>query len=129
VPRTHARDALGARIKDAFEQARAGAFANEGGLAALFGWLQTEKANGMLPALLRKALEQALEGMVAAREIRVRRVPAVENDGSESIYFTIPTGGDAPPLLQITFERDHAPTQEEFDLLAEAAVRAADLLQ
>ena len=63
------------------------------------------------------------------REIRIRAIPVVENDGSESIYFTIPTAASTHPILQATFEPQQPPSKEDFDILQAAATFAADLFK
>ena len=77
---------------------------------------------------IRQAFEEGLTRFIVAREIRIRRVPVAESDGSESIFFTVPTGDQSEPILQATFEPDHAPRKDEFELLEAAATLAADVL-
>ena len=59
--------------------------------------------------------------MVTAREVRLRDVPVVENDGRESVYFTIPTSDATPAILQVTFNANDQPSAADFELLTAAA--------
>ena len=64
----------------------------------------------------------------SARDIQIRTTPAPCHDG-ETVYFTVPTGSDAQPVLQVTFEPDYQPAREELSLLKAAASVAAVVLQ
>jgi hypothetical protein len=77
---------------------------------------------------LRRLFEEALHRLVRVREVRLRDVPMVANDGTESVYFTVPIDADRQPILQATFEPGYAPRQDEFEILEAAAHLAADLL-
>jgi hypothetical protein len=66
--------------------------------------------------------------LVRARAIRILAAPLVQDDGSESIYFTVPSGFAPQPILQATFEPDHAPSRDDFEMLEAAAVVAAQIL-
>ncbi len=81
------------------------------------------------PAGVRTALERAVRQAVTARNIQIRDVPIVPNDGSESIYFTVPTGTASPTILQAMFVPGYEPTELEFRLLKAAAGLAAVVLQ
>jgi hypothetical protein len=75
---------------------------------------------------LRTVLERSVRRVVVtARDIQVRDVPAESNGGSESIYFTIPTGVGAQPVLQAMFAPGSEPTDLDFRLLKAAAGFAA----
>ena len=97
-------------------------------LADLVARVQDEADRGANPAVLRSAFELGVQQLVTAREIRIRDVPVVTNDGSESIYFTVPTRPDSIKILQATFEPHYRPQAEEFEVLKAAAVAAADVL-
>jgi hypothetical protein len=77
---------------------------------------------------LRSTFETGVLNLITAREVRLRDVPVVENDGRESIYFTVPTLDGARAVLQVTFNANDAPGLEDFDVLTAAARAAARLL-
>ena len=76
-----------------------------------------------------QTLEEGLRALLSAREVRIRRKAEPARDGSDSIYLTIPTGERSPAVLQVTFERNYEPAEEEFRLLKAAAAAAAVILQ
>ena len=80
------------------------------------------------PAELRAEFEAGVLALVTAREVRLRDVPVVENDGRESVYFTIPTSDATPAVLQVTFNANDQPSAEDFDVLTAAAEVAAGIL-
>jgi hypothetical protein len=90
--------------------------------------VKEEAAAGASPAELRAEFEAGVHDLVTAREIRIRQTPVVENDGRDSIYFTIPTAGRSPAILQVTFEPNYRPCPEEFAALRAASIAAADIL-
>jgi hypothetical protein len=85
-------------------------------------------ASGTPQAELRSTFETGVLNLITAREVRLRDVPVVENDGRESIYFTVPTLDGARAVLQVTFNANDAPGLEDFDVLTAAARAAARLL-
>ncbi len=104
----------------------------EGPLAVLsdvMARVKAEAGRGAAPSELRTVFEQGIQQLVTAREIRVRDVPVVKNDGSDSIYFTVPTPDQSQAVLQATFEPNYMPRLEEFELLRAAAKMAAEILQ
>ena len=98
------------------------------GLADLMAQLTREAERGTAPATLQRAFEKGIQQLVAARQIRLCDAPVVEDDGTESVYFTVPTGGSSPPILQVTFEPHHELEKEELELLEAAARFAASLV-
>lgn len=86
-------------------------------------------AGGASPLDLRLEFEAGVHELVNAREIRLRETPVVENDGSDSVYFTIPTHNNSPAVLQATFEPRCQPCLEEFEALKAASVAAAEVLE
>jgi hypothetical protein len=86
---------------------------------------QTEFAHG---AHARMLFEEGLRQLVPARDIQIRTTPAACHDG-ETVYFTVPTGNESQPVLQVTFEPDYQPAHEELNLLKAAASVAAVVLQ
>lgn len=80
-------------------------------------------------ASVRAALERAVRQAVRARNIQIRDLPVVPNDGSESVYFTVPMGAASPTILQAMFAPGYEPTDLEFRLLKAAAGLAAVVLQ
>jgi len=99
-----------------------------GRLAELVAAVRERSACGAHPADLRAEFEAGVLGLVTAREVRIRDVPVVENDGRESVYFTIPAPDTSPAVLQVTFELDYQPGPEEFDALEAASAAAATVL-
>jgi hypothetical protein len=83
---------------------------------------------GANPVDLRTEFEAGVHELVTAREVRLRETPVVENDGRDSIYFTIPSHDGAPAILQVTFEPNYRPGPEEFAALRAASVAAADVV-
>jgi CheY-like chemotaxis protein len=87
-----------------------------------------EAAGGGQSAEARALFEQGLRELVPAREIQLRSVPAPGETG-ESVYFTVPTDEASQPILQVTFEPDYEPGEEEMSLLKAAASVAATMLK
>jgi hypothetical protein len=85
-------------------------------------------ACGIAQTELRAAFENGVLDLITAHDVRLRDVPFVENDGRESIYFTIPTGDGSRAVLQVTFNTDDAPGLEDFDVLTAAVQAAAHVL-
>jgi hypothetical protein len=77
---------------------------------------------------LRATFESGVLELITAREVRLRDVPVVENDGRESVYFTVPTLDDAPAVLQVTFNPGDEPGLDDFAVLTAAAEAAATVL-
>jgi len=90
-------------------------------LAELVAAVETRAKNGASAAELRGEFESGVLKMVTAREVRLRDVPVVENDGRESVYFTIPTSDATPAILQGTFNANDQPSAADFELLTAAA--------
>jgi CheY-like chemotaxis protein len=82
---------------------------------------------GSRPADLRIEFEAGVMKLVTARDVRLRDVPMVENNGCDSVYFSI-AGATGPAVLQATFEPGYQPTAEEFAALKAAAVAAKDVV-
>jgi len=78
---------------------------------------------------LRTRFEQGLRKLVPARDIQIRDVPVRPGDGTESIYFTVPSGLGSGAILQATFEADCHLAELEFRLLKSAAALAAVVLE
>jgi CheY-like chemotaxis protein len=97
-------------------------------LADLVAAVEERAASGAHPAQLRAQFETGILDLITAREVRIRDEPVVENDGRESIYFTIPTSDASCAVLQVTFETNDQPSAEEFELLTAAATAAAQVL-
>jgi len=97
-------------------------------LDSLVAEIKARAASGAPQAELRGMFESGVLDLVTAREVRLREVPIVENDGCESIYFTVPTADGSRAVLQVTFNPDDAPTLDEFDVLTAAARAAATVL-
>jgi CheY-like chemotaxis protein len=82
---------------------------------------------GSRPADLRIEFEAGVMKLVTARDVRLRDVPMVENNGCDSVYFTI-AGANGPAVLQATFEAGYQPTADEFAALKAAAVAAGKVV-
>jgi CheY-like chemotaxis protein len=74
------------------------------------------------------AFEVELRRVFSVRDVQIRRTPVVVDPGAESVYFTVPTGSDAPPILQVIFDQGHAPSEMEFRALKAAANLAAAVI-
>jgi CheY-like chemotaxis protein len=97
-------------------------------LAELVSTLEAHAEHGASPAELRAEFEAGILSMVTARDIRLRDVPVVENDGRESVYFTVPSADGSPAVLQVTFNANDEPSAEDFEVLTAAAEIAAAVL-
>ena len=78
---------------------------------------------GSRAADLRIEFEVGVMKLLTARDVRLRDVPVVEDNGCDSIYFTV-AGSTIPAVLQATFEPGYQPTADEFAALKAAAVAA-----
>jgi CheY-like chemotaxis protein len=94
----------------------------------LIASVQQRAAHGATPSELRATFEAGVLELITAREVRLRDVPVVENDGRESVYFTVPTLDDAPAVLQVTFNPGDEPGLDDFAVLTAAAEAAATVL-
>ena len=99
-------------------------------LADLVDMVHESAASGTPQAELRATFEAGVLELITAHDVRLRDVPLVQDDGRESIYFTIPTPDDSDAVLQVTFNAHHEPNADDFALLiaaAEAASRVVPL--
>ncbi len=78
---------------------------------------------------LRISFENELRRILQVRDIQLREKPVIAERGAESVYFTVPHGSGARPILQATFEPNYAPTAMDFRLLKAAASLAAVVLE
>ncbi|HEY1306994.1 MAG TPA: hypothetical protein VGF24_25745 [Vicinamibacterales bacterium] len=92
-------------------------------LAGLVDLVHEKAARGADPQALRAEFEAGIMKLVGRSEVRLRDVPVAENDGRESVYFTIAGGESA--VLQVTFAPGYQPRLVEFDALKAAAVAAS----
>jgi hypothetical protein len=90
--------------------------------------VQQRADRGASAAELRMTFETGVLDLISAGEVRLRDVPVVENDGRDSVYFTIPTRDGSAAVLQVTFNPNDAPGAEDFDVLTAATVAAAMVL-
>jgi CheY-like chemotaxis protein len=90
--------------------------------------VKANAACGIPRAELRAAFENGVLDLITAREVRLRDVPVAENDGCESIYFTVPALDGSRAVLQVTFNAIDTPGLEDFDVLTAAARSAATIL-
>jgi len=96
-------------------------------LAELVDLVHEKATQGALPEALRSDFEAGVMELVSKGEVRLRDVPVVENDGRESVYFTIATS-DESAVLQVTFDPDYQPRPEEFEALKAAAIAASKVV-
>ena len=89
----------------------------------------SEADRGSDAAALRAAFEQELRQLLPVRDIQICQKPVIAERGAESIYFTVPHGSGAQPILQAIFDPDYAPTAMDFRLLKAAASQAAVVLE
>jgi hypothetical protein len=108
---------------------RPGASATPKALADLLAHVLDDLGSGPEPVALRTKFEQGLRTLVPVRDIQIRDVPAGPQDGTESIYFTVPSGIGSRAILQATFEPDYNLAESEFRLLRAAAALAAVVLE
>lgn len=108
---------------------RAGASSAPKALADLFAQVLGELDRDPQPAALRTKFEEGLRKLVPARDIQIRDVPAGPEEGTESIYFTVPSAIGSPAILQATFEPDCNLAESEFRVLRSAAALAAVVLE
>lgn len=80
-------------------------------------------------ATLRARFEQELRRLLPVRDIQIRQTPVITNEGTESIYFTVPRASGSRPILQAIFEPDYQPSAMEFRVLKAAASVAAVVLE
>jgi PilZ domain len=78
---------------------------------------------GSRAADLRIEFEAGVKKLLTARDVRLRDVPVAEDNGCDSVYFTL-AGSAMPAILQATFEPGYQPTADEFAALKAAAVAA-----
>jgi hypothetical protein len=78
---------------------------------------------------LRTRFEQELRRLLPVREIKIRQMPVIPVDRTESVYFTVPRASGARPILQAVFEPDYEPSAMEFRLMKAAAGVAAVILE
>lgn len=97
-------------------------------LADLVRTVQQRAACGTSRAELRAEFEAGVLELITAHDVRLRDVPLVQDDGRESIYFTIPTSDDSEAVLQVTFNAHDEPSTEDFNLLIAAAAAAEKVL-
>jgi CheY-like chemotaxis protein len=97
-------------------------------LASLVAAVKANAASGMPQVELRAAFEHGVLDLITAHDVRLRDVPVVENDGRESIYFTVPALEESRAVLQVTFNANDAPRLADFDVLTAAARAAAEIL-
>ncbi len=78
---------------------------------------------------MRARFEQELGRLLSVREIRLRRLPVIPNERTESVYFTVPRASGSRPILQAVFEPDYQPSAMEFRILKAAVGVAAVILE
>lgn len=133
-------DAVGVRYRVAAAFARdvdilglepesAAASVGPAALADLLARVLGEVNHGSGSVAPRARFEQGLRRLLPVRDIQFRLTPIIPNEGSESIYFTVPRVFGPRPILQAIFEPDYQPSEMEFRLLKAAASLAAVVLE
>jgi CheY-like chemotaxis protein len=100
-----------------------------GALAELLARALQEVDAESTPSKARRTFEHGLRRLLSAVDVQIRQSPVISAQGSESVYFTIPSRGTHAAILQATFESDRPPTPGEFKLLKAAATLAAVVLE
>ena len=95
-------------------------------LAELLMKVTSELGRCQHPEALRAIFELGLQQLVSARDVRILPAPTPAMDGSEGVYFSVPSSN---AVLQATFAPDYQPAEEEFRLLKAAAMIAGAVLQ
>jgi CheY-like chemotaxis protein len=72
---------------------------------------------------------RGLRGLVAARDVLIRRTPMAPGADCESIYFRVKGDERSGTILQVLFDRNRALTATEFRLLKAAAGLTAAVLE
>ncbi|MGH9311597.1 MAG: PilZ domain-containing protein [Vicinamibacterales bacterium] len=98
-------------------------------LADLLSRVLAEVDCGSGSATLRARFEQELRRLLPVRDIQIRQTPVITNEGTESIYFTVPRASGSRPILQAIFEPNYQPSAMEFRVLKAAASVAAVVLE
>jgi len=110
-------------------KSQASSLATPKALADLLVKVASEVGRCRHPEVLRSVYELGLQQLVSAREVRILTAPTPPADGTEAVYFRIPTEDSSLTVLQATFESDYEPAEEEFRLLKAAALVAGAVLQ
>ena len=97
-------------------------------LAELLVRVTKEIGRSQDASVVRTMFEQGLQRLLAAPEIRIRRVPIPPPIGHESVYFTIPDERGSGTVLQVTFEQDYEVSADELKVLRAAAAAASVVL-
>jgi hypothetical protein len=98
-------------------------------LADLLNHVLSDLGQAGNPGYLRSKFEQELRKLVSARDIQLHEAVAMPRNGSESVYFTVPSAFGSRAILQATFEAGREPLETEFRLLKSAATLAAVVLE
>jgi CheY-like chemotaxis protein len=98
-------------------------------LADLFARVLREVDQGFDAAALRSSFEQGLRRLLPVQAVQIRETPIIPSEGSESVYFTVPSTSGSQSILQAIFEPDYQPSALEFRLLKAAASLAAAVLE
>jgi hypothetical protein len=81
------------------------------------------------PDAVRARFEQELRELLPLRDAQIRKTPVIASQETDSIYFAVPTGSGASPILQATFDPNYRPSPMEYRLLKAAASLAAVVLE
>lgn len=111
------------------EPQSAAAFLMPTALADLLACVLREVDHRSGSAAVRARFEQGLRRLLPVRDIQVRQAPAIPNNGSESVYFTVPGASGSRPILQAIFEPNYQPSAMDFRFLKAGASLAAVVLE
>jgi hypothetical protein len=98
-------------------------------LADLFARVLQEVEAGSAPTKVRTVFEHGLRRLFSAVDLQIRQSPVVSENGTESVYFTIPVRGRRGAILQAIFESNRPPALNEFKMLKAAATLASAVLE
>jgi hypothetical protein len=91
--------------------------------------LANEIQRGRDAATLRRRIKDGLTRLAGARDVEIRREPVPPPQDCESFCFTLADSADRRSILQVTFDRDHAPSETDFKILQAGASLATMLAQ
>jgi hypothetical protein len=98
-------------------------------LAGVLAEVTGELARGAQPGAIRRTFERSLEQLLPAREIRLCDDAETVVSYGDSISIPVPGDVHGRAVLQVTFEPNYAPNDEESKLMKAAALLAGVVLQ
>jgi hypothetical protein len=92
-------------------------------LTDLLARVMADVERGTNPAKVRNRFTRELMDLVPAREIRFQHV-STPGSGDDLVHFSVPNASGSGIVLEVAFERGHAPSVLEFRFLQAAAAAA-----